>query len=263
LLPTSASALHSSEAATWWRWRNIVDVPFNQILLGDCCEVLAGLPEDCVDFVPTDPPYLVNYRDRLGHRFAGDDSPHWLKPAFRQIHRVLRADRLCVSFYGWTRTDPFFEAWKSAGFRVVGHLTFPKRNTSTTRLLRYQHEGAYLLAKGQPVAPTHPIGDVIDWVYSGNKLHPTQKPIGVLTPLIESFCPRGGLVLDPFAGSASTCVAARTVGRNYVSVEIDPAMHQVAERRMRGLAERLAALLNSLRPEAEAAESSPGVLETA
>lgn len=225
---------------------NAMTVPKNHILLGDCRDVLAGLPAECVDFVLTDPPYVVNYRDRSGRSLAGDDSADWLKPAFAQVFRVLQRDRLCVSFYGWNRTDLFFAAWKAAGLRVVGHITFPKRYTSTTRLLRYQHEGAYVLAKGQPKAPEHPIGDVIDWTYSGNKLHPTQKPVAVLTPMIEAFCPRGGAVLDPFAGSASTCVAARSIGRNYLGVEIDPAMHLVAERRMRGMANRLAAMLRSL-----------------
>jgi len=226
-------------------------LPINQILLGDCCESLKTLPSESVDFVLTDPPYLVRYRDRSGRTLAGDDSSHWLKPAFKEVFRLLRNDRLCVSFYGWTSTDLFFDAWKSAGFRIVGHITFPKRYTSTTRLLRYQHESAYLLAKGHPVAPEHPVGDVIDWMYSGNKLHPTQKPVGVLTPLIESFCPRGGLVLDPFAGSASTCVAARSVGRNFIGVEIDPAMHLIAEKRLRGMNTRLAALVAS-------AQDAPG-----
>ena len=93
-------------------------------------------------------------------------------------------------------------------------------------------ESAYLLAKGNPRAPEHPIGDVLDWTYSGNRLHPTQKPLSVLTPLIESFCPRGGLVLDPFAGSGSTLVAARMAGRKFLGIELDAEFHEVATRRM-------------------------------
>ena len=148
-----------------------------------------------------------------------------------------------MSFYGWTRTDQFVDAWKSAGFRTVGHVTFPKRYTSTSRLMRNQHENAYLLAKGNPVAPELPIGDVIDWMHSGNKLHPTQKPLSVLAPLIEFSCPRGGVVLDPFAGSGSTCLAARTVGRNKVGIETDPATYQFANRRLSGFMSRLTAMV--------------------
>jgi site-specific DNA-methyltransferase (adenine-specific) len=144
-----------------------------------------------------------------------------------------------VSFYGWSKTDLFYDAWKSAGFRIVGHITFPKRYSSTTRLMRYSHENAYLLAKGNPSAPANPIGDVIDWIYSGNKLHPTQKPIQALTPLIETFCPRGGLVLDPFAGSGSTLIAARSIGRRFLGIELDPKFHEVATRRMELYTQRL------------------------
>lgn len=56
----------------------------------------------------------------------------------------------------------------------------------------------------------------------GRAIHPTQKPTGILRPLIEYSCPPGGVVLDPFAGSASTLMAARELGRRAIGVEIDP-----------------------------------------
>jgi site-specific DNA-methyltransferase (adenine-specific) len=184
-------------------------------------------------------PYLVAYKDRQGRSIKNDVESDWLVPAFGEAFRVLKPDSLCVSFYGWSKTDLFYAAWKAAGFRIVGHITFPKRYASTTRLMRYSHENAYLLSKGNPRTPSHPIGDVIDWRYSGNKLHPTQKPLSVLTPLIESFCPRSGLVLDPFAGSGSTLIAARSVGRHFLGIELDPQFHAVASQRMACYTERL------------------------
>jgi adenine-specific DNA-methyltransferase len=52
----------------------------------------------------------------------------------------------------------------------------------------YQHEAAFLLAKGEPKEPAYPIGDVIEFAdYTGNKLHPSQKPITILLPLIGLF----------------------------------------------------------------------------
>ena len=114
----------------------------------------------------------------------------------------------------------------------MGHFVFPKRYTSTTRLLRYQHECAYLLAKGYPKEPAYVIGDVIDWTYSGNKLHPTQKPLSVLLPLVETFSPTGGLVLDPFAGSGSSLPAAKMLGRDYLGIELDAGYHRIASQRI-------------------------------
>jgi site-specific DNA-methyltransferase (adenine-specific) len=81
-------------------------------------------------------------------------------------------------------------------------------------------------------APESTIGDVLDWTYSGNKLHPTQKPLSVLLPLVETFSEPGGIVLDPFAGSGSSLVAAKMLGRDYLGFELDPAHHATACRRL-------------------------------
>ena len=90
----------------------------------------------------------------------------------------------------------------------------------------------YLLAKGDPLQPAKSIGDVIDWTYTGNKLHPTQKPISVLLPLVETFSLPESTVLDPFSGSGSTLVAAKMLGRNYIGIEMDAKYHAVAKKRL-------------------------------
>jgi adenine-specific DNA-methyltransferase len=150
--------------------------PIDTLLNGDCIEVMRGLDRESVDFILTDPPYLVDYRSRDGRTIRNDADDRWLKPAFSEAYSVLRRDRFCISFYGWPHADKFMAAWRAAGFRIVGHLVFHKAYASSVRLLRYQHELAYLLAKGSPKQPTCPIPDVIDFRYTGNRLHPTEKP---------------------------------------------------------------------------------------
>jgi len=192
----------------------------NTVLHGDCVETMRGMQSASVDFVITDPPYITHYRSRDGRNVANDDNAQWLKPAFAQMHRLLKAAAFCVSFYGWNKADLFIDAWRNAGFRMVGHVVFRKRYPSSTRFLRYQHEQAYVLAKGDVQPPAKPIPDVIEFPYTGNKLHPTQKPLAALKPLIKAFCPAGGTVLDPFAGSGSALIAARQLGRQCVGIEI-------------------------------------------
>jgi site-specific DNA-methyltransferase (adenine-specific) len=205
----------------------------NSIVNGDCIEVMRSLPWASVDFILTDPPYLVNYRDRTGRSVANDAGDGaWLKPAFRQMHRVLRPDSLCVSFYGWNKVDLFMDAWKSAGFSVVGHIVFRKRYGSNARFLSYRHESAYLLAKGRPPLPGSPVPDVLDWEYSGNQLHPTQKPVQPLKTLIGAFTKPGDVVLDPFCGSGSTLAAAQELGRRFIGIELDAAHHSTAINRL-------------------------------
>ncbi|UTJ60305.1 DNA methyltransferase (plasmid) [Klebsiella michiganensis] len=136
----------------------------SRFILGNCIDIMGGFPDRAVDFILTDPPYLVGFRDRAGRTLAGDKTDEWLQPACNQMYRVLKKDALMVSFYGWNRVDRFMAAWKSAGFSVVGHLVFTKTYSSKSAFVGYRHECAYILAKGRP-----PLPDVLSWKYSGNR----------------------------------------------------------------------------------------------
>jgi adenine-specific DNA-methyltransferase len=207
----------------------------NQVIHGDCVQVLRSLPGESIDAVITDPPYGVRYQDRNGRKIANDDDPTSILHAFTDLYRVLKPNSFCVCFYGWDRVDAFFRAWREAGFQPVGHLVWAKSYASRVGFLAARHEQAYLLAKGHPRKPNTPLPDVQRWEYSGNVSHPTEKAVSVLRPLVESFCPAGGVVLDPFAGSGSTLVAAALSGRNYVGIELEEKYVQLARRRLAGV----------------------------
>lgn len=202
------------------------------ILHGDCTKVIPRLQKGSVDLVLTDPPYIVNYRSRDGRAVANDNTGIWLRPAFHAIYDLLKQDAVCICFYGWNSADLFIDAWKSAGFRIVGHFVFRKRYASSTRYARHCHEQAYLLAKGQPAIPAQPIDDVIDWTYTGNRLHPTEKSPEILKPLIRAFSAPGDVVCDPFCGSGSTLVAAELLDRRGLGIELDRCYHRSASRRL-------------------------------
>lgn len=139
---------------------------------------------------------------------------------------MLKKHSLMVSVYGWNRVDRFMAEWKAAGFSVVGHLVFTKNYASKTGYVGYRHECAYVLARGRPRVPLKPLSDVLGWKYSGNRHHPTEKPVSSLQPLIESFTHPGAIVLDPFAGPGYTCVAAAQAGRRYIGIELLPQYHR-------------------------------------
>lgn len=187
-----------------------------RLVHGDCIDVMRTLPAASVDFILTDPPYIVRYQSRDGRRVLNDDNNRWLIPAVAEMHRVLKDNSYCVSFYGWHQVDRFMLAWRKAGFQPVGHFVFTKRYASKEGFTRMRHESAFLLAKGKPQKPAKPLDDVQPWNYTGNTLHPTQKPVDALGSLINAYAPPGGLILDPFAGSGSTAVAARNQGRCFL-----------------------------------------------
>jgi site-specific DNA-methyltransferase (adenine-specific) len=208
----------------------------NQVVNGDCTAILKTVADESIDFVLTDPPYFVRYKDRTGRTIANDIDPESVLGAFDDVYRVMKFDTLCVSFYGWNRVDAFLAAWRRAGFSPVGHIVWRKTYASSTGFLRACHEQAYVLAKGRPARPAQPIDDVRPWEYTGNRAHPTEKAVSILEPLIRSFSSPGAVVLDPFAGSGSTLVAAALTGRRYLGIELETAYCRLAEKRLAGVA---------------------------
>ncbi|WP_299970587.1 DNA methyltransferase [uncultured Roseobacter sp.] len=206
----------------------------NKIHCGDAKDLLGSVADQSIDLVVTDPPYLVNYRDRDGRRVANDDNPNGVLPVFNPLARVMKRDSYLISFCGWSALPAFGAAWQSAGLRIVGHFVWHKPYASRTNYARYCHESAYILAKGNPKRPSRPINDVQEWVYSGNKFHPTEKAVEILTPLIRCFSKPGDTVLDPFAGSGSTCVASLLSGRQTQGFELDARHSAKASNRITG-----------------------------
>ena len=122
--------------------KNTPNPPNNRVIEGDCVTVLNELPGACIDLVVTDPPYLTRYQDRSGRTVINDNDDHWVRPAFQEIHRVLKPNTFCISFYGWNHIEKFMLAWKDAGFRPVGHIVWHKRYASKTGYLGARHEQA-------------------------------------------------------------------------------------------------------------------------
>jgi DNA modification methylase len=207
----------------------------NQIITGNCVEVMQEMPEASVDCVITDPPYLVNYHSRDGRGYRNDNpsDTSWLLPTYRELYRVLKPDRFLVSFYGFPKAEAFLAAWRESGFDPIGHLVWVKSYASTEKFVRYYHEQAYLLAKGRPRNPRVRLPDVLEWQYTGNRLHPTQKPLMAILPLVQAFSSRGDIVLDPFTGSGTTAVAAQALGRRFIGIELDPTYAAKAAERVR------------------------------
>ena len=208
----------TSQAKDFAQSLSATNLPRNKIIKGDCVDVMQELPSESIDLVVTDPPYLVNYKDRAGRSIMGDNDDSWVKPAFAELYRLMKPNSFCVSFCGWNSIGTFIAAGELAGFRAIGHIIWNKSYASSTYYLAYHHEQAIILAKGSPAKPNKPLKSVLPWTYTGNKLHPTQKHPDVISPLIETFSQPNDIVLDPFCGSGTTLATAHDleIGRAHV-----------------------------------------------
>jgi len=209
--------------------------PFlDRIIQHDSLKVMQAMPAGCVDLIVTDPPYLVDYRSRDGRRIANDgpENTEWLFDTSREMFRVLKDNAFCVSFYGWPQAGTFHNAWEQADFRVVGNFVWAKNYASSTGYTQRRHECAALLAKGNPPRPSVVPPDVLTGRYTGNRLHPTQKPVELLEKFIQAYSRPGEIVLDPFAGSGSTAVAATQLNRHYIAIELMQTYAEAAKKRL-------------------------------
>nr|ULG19952.1 methylase [Yersinia frederiksenii]ULG20009.1 methylase [Yersinia frederiksenii] len=163
----------------------------SRYILGDSVQVMSTFPAGCIDFILTDPPYLVGFTDRDGRSIANDKNGDWVLPASREMFRVLKPNSLMVSFYGWNRVDSFVNAWKQADFRIVGHLVFTKTYASKSTFVGYSHENAYILAKGRPPVPANPLSDVLPCPSGKRRTSPDSSSLSASSGLsVDSSCPR-------------------------------------------------------------------------
>lgn len=202
---------------------------------GDCLDLLPELPPESFDLAMTDPPYLVSYAGRWGNGhqpIKGDDDPNWVEPAFSEIYRLLVPDSFCLSFYGWPHADVFLSTWKGIGFRPVSLVVGVKHNWGFGHYTRSKQETAYLLAKGRPKKPAAAVADFYAWQRPSLPVHPNEKPLHAITGLMGAFSLKTSRVLDPFAGSGTTLVAARNLGIPAVGIEIYEHYCEVAAKRL-------------------------------
>ncbi len=118
----------------------------SRFILGDCVRVMATFPGNAVDFILTDPPYLVGFRDRSGRTIAGDKTDEWLQPACNEMYRVLKR-RVNGELLWLEPRRSLYGRLENAGFSVVGHLVFTKNYTSKAAYVGYRHECAYIRQK--------------------------------------------------------------------------------------------------------------------
>lgn len=228
-----------------------------EIWHGDCREILPTLT-GWADAVITDPPY-------------GDTSLDWDQPVKGWLDLIDARQVWCFgSFRFWLEHgQDFREGWTYAQEIVWekhnGSSFHADRFKRVHELAVHWYRGPWsTLHHDTPVTldarkrqfrrkaiPSHHHGDRGPSIYQsedggprlmrsvlqvrsehGRAVHPTQKPLGILTPLIRYSAPPGGLVLDPFMGSGSTLRAAKDCGRRAVGIEIREEFCEVAAERL-------------------------------
>jgi adenine-specific DNA-methyltransferase len=207
----------------------------NRIYLGDATQLISAWPRQFVDLVVTDPPYGNNATyGRAGRSIVGDEHPLVGLQVVAGTYRLLKRDAVAYVFCASHHLgflEHFFLRYSAFKLREV--LIWDKRQIGFGKDFRRAHECVLVLEKGEPKYVDTPIPTVLSVKRASTTLHPHAKPVALLERLIRTASAPGDLVLDPFAGSGSTCLAAQRLQRRFIGVEIASPYVQIARDRLR------------------------------
>ncbi|WP_372191976.1 site-specific DNA-methyltransferase [Xanthomonas axonopodis pv. desmodiigangetici] len=215
----------------------------NQLLQGDALTILPALEANSFDALITDPPYAsggltaaararppsTKYCRDGGHAdFVGDERDQrshlkWMHLWLSECARVLKDGAPVLLFTDWRQLPLTTDALQIAGFTWRGITVWDKTEGVRPQLGRFRNQAEYIVwgSKGNmPLDRRAPVlpGVIRESVRKADKHHLTGKPTELMRQLVR-ICEAGGRVLDPFAGSGTTLVAAELEGYCWTGVE--------------------------------------------
>lgn len=232
---------------------------------GDCRTILPTWPAGVADACITDPPYgdtslewdrrcdgwlyevarvlkpdasiwifgsmrfaasMFGEMDALGFKYAQDIVWQKQNGTGFQNDRFRRVHEHAVQFYRGVWAD----VYKEPQFTLDATARTMRRKTRPTHFGAAEAHSDYATEDGGPRLQR----SVIDVTNEhGTALHPTQKPLGIIAPLIRYSVPVSGLVIDPFMGSGSVGIAAELLGRQFAGCELNPEYQGLLAQRQR------------------------------
>jgi modification methylase len=257
---------------------NTPELPLDQVLVGDCRQLLADLPENSIDLVFADPPYNLQLEGELWRpdqtrvdpvdddwdqfdNFAQYDrfTREWLSACRRVLkptgtlwvigsyHNIYRVGAILQNLDFWILND------------VVWVKTNPMPNFQGMRFTN-AHETLLWAQKDKSQKYTfnyHAMKGLnedlqmrSDWEIpictggerqrgpNGEKAHSTQKPEALLYRVIMASSNPGDVVLDPFFGTGTTGVVARRLHRHFIGIEVDCSYAQLAMARIQSISQQ-------------------------
>ena len=211
-----------------------------KIYNGDCLEVMDKLIEDGVkvDCILTDPPYGMNFKSN--HRrnayspIINDNNMNFLPSFFQKAYDILNDNTHIYCFCSWHNVDKFKVEFEKH-FKLKNIIVWEKNNTSMGDLrgsYAPKHEFILYGHKGRRLRNGYRFPDIIKANKTGNKLHPTQKPVDLLELFIKQSTNEEDVVLDCFMGSGSTGVACMNANRKFIGIELDENYFNIAKQRI-------------------------------
>ncbi len=237
----------------------------DKIILGDAREVLKELPDRCIHLMVTSPPYNVG--KEYDEDLTLEEYLAFIEEVMREVYRVLVwGGRVCFNVANVGR-KPYIplhayliQRFEKVGFLFRGEIIWDKGESisgastawgswksAVNPILRDQHEYIIVLSKGSFKRERGSKADTITreefleltrsvWRFppeSAKKVkHPAPFPEELPYRCIQLYTFKGDVVLDPFAGSGTTCIAALKTRRHFIGIDIEEKYVDMANKRI-------------------------------
>jgi len=230
-----------------------IPVMLNQIILGDCYEVLKKLEKNSIDLILIDTPYQISRKSNFTKNSTNAkfnkiniDFGYWdqeeidLDSLFSEFKRILKNGGYVIIFYDVWKSQSlkhFAEKWGFKQPRVCQWVkTNPVPINSKKNYLSNSIEFFFTFVKGKnPVFNSEYDKGIYNFPICHGKertSHPTQKPIGLIKSLIEKHSNKGDIILDCFAGSGTTGEASKDLERDFILIEKEMEYYELISKRL-------------------------------
>ncbi|AKA61314.1 DNA methyltransferase [Staphylococcus phage Stau2] len=221
-----------------------MELELNKIYNEDYLEGMKKIPDNSIDLIVTDPPYLINYktnwRKNKEHRFGkvilNDNNEQLIINYIEECYRILKNNSAMYMFCSSEKVD-FFKQQLEKKFKIKNMIIWVKNNHTAGDLkgsFGRKYEILFLVVKGKKHFNGRRLTDVweFDRVSGKKQLHQNEKPLDLIKQCIMKHSNKGDVVLDGFIGSDITAIACMSTNRNYIGFELDEEYYNLASERI-------------------------------
>lgn len=208
------------------------------LMHGDCLELMKTISDKSVDMVLTDPPYgmkfVSNRRKDKYKSIDNDDSLYWLDLFVDEAYRISKDNTAHYVFCSFHNIDVFKRSIERK-FKVKDIMVWEKNVHGTGDLkgsFAPKIEFVIFFQKGRKLINGKRDPNIFKFNKTGNKNHPTEKPVDMIEYLLSKFSVCDDIILDPFMGSGSTGVACVNTNRKFIGIEMDDKYFEIAKGRI-------------------------------
>lgn len=217
----------------------------------DYLPILSKFPNECIDLIVTDPPYLTTSRGNAGNsggmlqkeiNIKGKVFNHnnvKIKEYSKQFYRLLKDGSHCYIMTNHVNLIEMLNEFTNNGFHFIKSLIWNKGNKIMGQFYMSQFEYILFFRKGKGIKINNcGTSDILsipnkkDKLENGENMHDTQKPIELMEILIGNSSKENDIVLDPFMGIGSTGIASIKLNRNFIGIELDKEYFEIAKKRI-------------------------------